>query len=203
MNEIPQTRQSLLLELGKQSDHAWSEFLAIYEDALLRFCMAKGLQEADARDVIQDVFAAVLKRIPSWDADTSKGSFRGWLFRVAKNIVADAVARRAREATVGGDTRFANFLSQVPNQSHPHETTIEAEYQRSLVAWASAYVQTEVKEITWQSFILTAIEGQKPEQVATTLGISVGSVYTAKCRVVARIRAKIAQMDDGQEQNPS
>jgi len=195
MHETPQTRQSLLLELGKQSDHAWSEFLAIYEDALLRFCMAKGLQEADARDVVQDVFAAVLKRIPTWDHDTSKGSFRGWLFRVARNIVADAVAKRAREATVTGDSRFTDLLSQVPGKSHPHGTTIEIEYQRSLFSWASTQVRSEVKDVTWQSFILTAIEGQKPEQVAETLGVSVGSVYTAKCRVVARIRVKITQMD--------
>ena len=199
MNEIPQTRQSLLLELGKQNDHAWSQFLAIYEEALLRFCLAKGLQDADARDVVQDVFAAVLKRIPTWDPDASKGSFRGWLFRVARNIVVDALAQRARQTALGDGSRFTNLLSQIPNQSQFQETTIEVEYQRSLFGWASRQVKSEVRDVTWQSFMLTAVNGQKAEQVAAALGIPVGSVYTAKCRVVARIRAKIAEIDEGQE----
>ncbi|MEM7478589.1 MAG: hypothetical protein AAF483_26700, partial [Planctomycetota bacterium] len=54
-----------------------------------------------------------------------------------------------------------------------------------------------VRELTWLSFCKTAVEGQKAEQVSQELGIPVGSVYTAKCRIVARIRAKIAELDDG------
>ena len=148
-------------------------------------------------DVVQEVFAAALKRIPTWDPDVSRGSFRGWLFRVARNIAVDALAQRAREATAGGDSRLTELLSQAPDQGHPHEASFEVEYQRSLFDWASKQVRSEVRDVTWRSFVLTAVDGQKAEEVAASLGIPVGSVYTAKCRVVARIRAKIAEMDDG------
>ncbi len=196
MNEIPQTRQSLLLQLGRKSDDAWTEFLTVYETALFRFCLAKGLQEADARDVLQDVLTAVLKRIPTWDPDSSKGSFRGWLFRVARNISVDAIEHRARKATASGDSQVARLLAEIPATESRSETTLEIEYQRSLFDWASKQVKSEVREITWLSFCLTAIDGQNAEQVATTLNIPVGSVYTAKCRVVARIRKKISEIDD-------
>ena len=200
MNEIPLTRQSLLIELGNQSEHAWAEFLVVYEKALYKFCRAKGLQDADAQDVLQDVLEAVLKRVPNWDADRTKGSFRGWVFRVARNIAIDAITRRAKKENASGDSRVAEMLAQVPSPS-PDETSFDIEYRKSLFDWASSQVKSTVNDLTWKSFCLTAIEGQKAEQVANALGVSVGNVYTSKCRVVARIKAKIADLDDDFEPN--
>lgn len=196
MNEIPKTRQSLLLQLGKQSDDAWSEFLVIYEKALYRFCLAKGLQDADAQDVLQDVFTAVIKRISTWNPDSNKGSFRGWLFRVARNIAVDAINRRAKKGTTASDSQVDRLITTAVTGDQPSESLFEIEYQRSVFDWASKQVKSEVREITWLSFCKTALDGQKAEHVAAELGTSVGSVYTAKCRVVARIRSKIAEMDD-------
>ena len=196
MNELPQTRQSLLLELGKRSNDAWSEFLVVYETALVRFCRARGLQDADARDVTQDVLAAVHSRIPTWDPDAAKGSFRAWLFRVARNISVDAIRARSRRATASGDSQVAKFLQQMPDGSEDQQSEFDVEYRRSLFDWASEQVKREVRDITWKSFCMTAVNGRKAEQVAAELGIPVGSVYTAKCRVVARIRSKIQELND-------
>ncbi|QEG21592.1 RNA polymerase sigma factor [Mariniblastus fucicola] len=196
MNEIPQTRASLLLRLGNESQNAWPEFLSIYESALYGFCRAKGLQDADARDVLQDVLTAVMKKLPDWDSDSSKGSFRGWLFRVARNIAIDEVKRKAKKVTASGDTQVGRMLAEVPGPNDPQDQSFETEYQRALLDWASSQVKNEVRENTWLSFRMTALEGQKAEQVAEALGVSVGTVYTAKCRVVARIRNVIAVMGE-------
>lgn len=196
MNEIPQTRASLLLRLGNKSQDAWPEFISIYESALYGFCRAKGLQDADAQDVLQDVLTAVMKKLPDWNPDSNKGSFRGWLFCVARNIAVDQVKWKARKITASGDSGVARLLAEVPGPADPHDQSFETEYQRALLDWASSQVKAEVREHTWLSFRKTAIEGQKAEQVAEALGISVGTVYTAKCRVVARIRSVIAEMDD-------
>ena len=196
MNEIPQTRASLLLRLGNESQDAWPEFLSIYESALYGFCRAKGLQDADARDVLQDVLTAVLKKLPDWNANQRQGSFRGWLFRVAKNIVVDEVKRKAKKVTASGDTQVGRMLAEVPGPTDPVDQSFEAEYKRSLLDWAFDRVKGEVRENTWLSFRMTAVDGQKAEQVAEALGVSVGTVYTAKCRVVARIRAIIAEIGE-------
>lgn len=202
MNEIPQTRASLLLRLGNQSQDAWPEFLSIYEAALYGFCRSKGLQDADARDVLQDVLAAVLKKLPDWNPDSRQGSFRGWLFRVARNITVDEVKRKATKATASGDSRIGQMLAEVPAPAETEDSIFDAEYRLALLDWASRRVKAEVRENTWLSFRMTALEGQKAEHVAEKLGISVGTVYTAKCRVVARIRSVIAQMDDEVEASP-
>ena len=201
MHEVPQTRASLLLQLGDKSEDAWAEFLSVYEKALFRFCCSKGLQEADCEDVLQDVLTAVMKKVSSWDHDQSKGKFRGWLFQVARNVAVDVIDRKAKKVTASGDSQVAMMLAEVPD-SNPQETTFEIEYQRALFDWASQQVKSEVKEVTWLSFCKTAIDGEQAEKVASQLGISIGSVYTAKCRVVARIRDKISELDEGVDIGP-
>ena len=194
MTDIPQTRRSLLLELGKHSDDAWAEFLEVYENAIYRLCRGRGLQDADARDVTQEVLAAVHQRIPSWDLDSSRGSFRSWLFRVARNISVDRVADRSREAHGKSTTQVDRLLRELP-EGDDQESEFDVEYRRSLLAWATDKVKSEVREVTWQAFHKTAVEGLQAPEVAKQLNVPIGSVYTAKCRVVARIRSKVDELE--------
>ena len=73
MAKLPQTRQSLLLRLRQRSSDAWPEFLEVYEQAIYSFSRSRGLQDADAWDVTQEVLSAVDKKIGSWDNDPEKG----------------------------------------------------------------------------------------------------------------------------------
>ena len=202
MSDFPQTRQSLLIELGKHSDDAWAEFLVVYENAIYRVCRARGLQDADARDVTQEVLAAVHRRIPSWDLDASKGSFRAWLFRVARNISIDAIGERARRRMATDDSFVERALAQLPDDHGAETLEFDTEYRRSLFEWAAQEVKSEVRDVTWRSFQMTAIEGRKPDEVAGELGVPVGSVYTAKCRVVARIRSKVSHLGEDDALDP-
>ncbi len=196
MSLLPQTRHSLLVRLQSQSGDAWSEFLAIYEQAILNYSRSRGLQDADARDVTQDVLAAVTARIESWDPSAHKGTFRGWLFRVARNIAVDRIVAQSKQATASGDTRVAQMLSEAPERDESESAIFWAEYRRKVFHWAAEQVRPEVKETSWQSFWLTSVEGQKPEEVAAQLGQSLGSVYAAKFRIVSRIRAIVARFDE-------
>jgi len=208
MTDLPQTRQSLLIELSRRNDSAWSEFLDVYESAIVRFCISRGLQEADARDATQHVYAAIHAKIGSWDHDKSKGSFRAWLFRVARNVSVDVISARAKTAATG-DSRVAELLSQLRDHRCPgnessnlgpqqQSAAFQLEWKRSLFEWASIQVKGEVRPSTWSAFCLTAIEGRKADSVAEELGLSIGSVYTAKCRVVARIRNLIEEWEADQ-----
>ena len=61
----PETRPSLMLRLRQAADQqAWTEFVSIYEPLLLRLMKQRGLQEADARDVTQQVILAVTQATP-------------------------------------------------------------------------------------------------------------------------------------------
>ncbi|MFK7818086.1 MAG: RNA polymerase sigma factor [Planctomycetaceae bacterium] len=199
MPDLPQTRQSLLVRLSQKSGDAWAEFLEIYEQAIYQFCRRRGLQDADAWDVTQDVLAAVDKKIESWDADTSRGKFRGWLFRVARNIAVDKVIEQTRRAVGSGDSQVGKVLAETPGTREEETTIFWMEYRRTLMGRAVEQIRMEFKETSWQSFLLTTVEGRQADEVAQELGISVGSVYAAKFRIVSRIRKQVARFDDGDQ----
>ncbi len=208
MDPLPATRQSLILRLRERSRDGWAEFVRIYERAILDSCRRRGLQEADARDVTQEVLAAVDARAATWDGDPSKGTFRGWLFRVARNVAVDRIAERARHAAIGGggaaDGTGERRLDELPETDAARGVGFWIDYRRRLTEWAAEQVRPDVHESSWRAFWRTAVEGRAPEDVARELGTTVGNVYTARCRVFARMRALVADLEppDGDPNRP-
>lgn len=89
MTDLPATSHSLLNRLRERSDDAWADFLCIYGRALRAYCRSKGLQDADADDVFAEVVSALEAALTESRFDPKKGTLRGWLFRVARNLAVD------------------------------------------------------------------------------------------------------------------
>src|SRR6266404_5901544 len=103
MTATPTTRASLLFRLRDSQDHeAWVEFVSLYEPVAYRLLRRHGLQDADAREVMQDLFMAVSRSIDRWDPAKERGSFRGWLWRVARNLVINWLKHRERRVIATG-----------------------------------------------------------------------------------------------------
>lgn len=197
MDDRPTTRPSLLIRLRDPRDErAWEEFVEIYAPLIHRLARQRGFQEADADDLAQDVFRAVAGAIDRWDPDPSRGSFRGWLFRIAQNLMRNFLASAGRRPDVSGDTRVKELLDAQVEASPEEASQFGLEYRRRLFQWAAEKVRGEFQESSWQAFELTAVEGKKAKEAAATLGISEGAVAMARCRVLARIRRTIERVED-------
>lgn len=191
VHELPETRESLLLQVRDPSDRrAWEEFVEIYRPAVYRVAVARGLQHADALDVVQTVFISVANAIGSWQKRGPEGRFRHWLLRVAKNATINAVTRTPRDRPHAGEAEEA-MLRELPQPDPEAESLVELEYRRELFVWAAERAREEVHPDTWKAFELTAIEGMSKEDAAREIGKSIGTIYAARSRVMRRLSALV------------
>jgi len=200
MDEIPNTRPSLLVRLRKPHDEqAWAEFVEIYEPLVYQLARQRGLQDADARELAQEVFVAVTSAIERWQPDPARAKFRTWLFRIARNLIVHALVARRRHPQGTGDSDFRDLLEQQPAPDSEDAGAFDEEYRRQLLLWAAERVRIHFQENTWRAFWLTSVEGQQVQSVAASLGISAGAVYIARSRVMARLRETIENLEGKQE----
>jgi len=175
---------------------AWADFVALYAPLVYGLARRHGLQDADAADLSQDVLRTVVQAAPRFAYDPARGSFRGWLFTVARNRIRRRALEGKRELPCEGSPEA------LEEQPAPAEEGAEwdREYQEHLWHWAAEKVRGSFREATWQAFWRTAVEGRSPQEVAAELGLSPGAVYIARSRVLARLREQVRQVerDDSQ-----
>jgi RNA polymerase sigma-70 factor (ECF subfamily) len=194
MGTYPDTRHSLILRLSDPADEdAWREFVSLYEPLVYHLARRKGLQDADARDLCQDVFVTIARTIDRWDAE--RGTFRGWLSRIARNLLVNFLTRQPTPRGTGA-TSVQELLEAQPAADASATALFEAEYRRRLFRWAADAIKDGFTAATWKAFWQTAVEGRSPKDVAKETGLSIGAVYIARSRVCARLRQRVRECGD-------
>jgi RNA polymerase sigma-70 factor (ECF subfamily) len=199
VDESPLTRASLLVQIRDGSNHAaWQEFANLYGPVVYGFARKRGLQDADAADLMQDVLRSIATAIGRLDYDRKQGTFRGWLFTVTRNKVFNFLSARRIRPQAFGDSATNRLLAEEPSVSDSSEAW-ELEYQRRLAALAMERVKGEFQENTWRAFWLTAVEGVAAGEVARQVAMSPGAIYVAKSRVLARLKEEVEAMRQQEE----
>ncbi len=187
LNPDPITRPSLLVRLrNSRDDQAWGEFTAVYEPVIYRMAKRRGLQDADAREVVQEVLMSVASAIDRFDADAA-GSFRGWLARITRNATVDQFRKLAAREQATGTSDVQRHLDALEiNQECADE--FELHRRQQLFRWAAGEVRRRTGEVNWIAFWRTSVNARPIAEVATELEIPEGAVYVARCRILKRIR---------------
>ncbi len=195
MNSTPETRPSLLIRIRDPADQAaWNEFVEIYRPLILRLARYKGMQDADADDVAQQVLAAVATAVQQRKHDPQRAKFRTWLGRVANNAILNGLTRRKPDRG-SGDSALLALLNAHKSHSGPDSDLLRLEYRREVFRWAARQVRKEFHQTTWDAFWLTAVEGHTVETVAQQLAKNQGAIYAARSRVTRRIQEKVTEYD--------
>jgi RNA polymerase sigma factor (sigma-70 family) len=181
---------SLLGQLRQREESAWRKLDHLYSPIIRQWVRQTGLSDADADDIQQEVLRAVWTNVDEFQREHSGQSFRGWLWTITRNRVRDSIRRRARREQPEGGTMAWQKLAGVPEEESLSESAPAADRSelRGLVQRAIQLVQTDVQPHTWQAFWLVVVEGLPATEAAQRLGVAVGSVYTARSRVLVRLR---------------
>ena len=199
VDNSPLTRASLLVQIRDGANHgAWQEFMRLYGPIVYAFARKRGLQDADAADLMQDVMRSVAAAIGRLDYDRSQGTFRGWLFTITRNKVFSFLSARRIRPQATGDTSTTRLLAEQTDANDGAEAW-EVEYQRRLASLAMERIKGEFQETTWRAFWLSAVDGQAAVDAARQVGISTGAIYVAKSRVLARLKAEVEAIERQEE----
>lgn len=195
MTQFPETRDSLIVQVKNPENRvAWEQFVSIYRPVIFRAAVARGLQEADAQDLAQQVLLAVASAIGDWERRDESTRFRHWLRRVTRNAIVNALSRGPKDRAAGGSS-IQELLAQHQQTDPVTESLIDWEHRRELYRQAAKIVRCDVQPDTWRAFELTVIDGLSNRAAAEQLGKSLGTIYTARCRIMQRLRDVIAELE--------
>jgi RNA polymerase sigma-70 factor (ECF subfamily) len=191
MTDPAQTRVSLLLRIRDSRDaEAWNQFVEIYAPLVYALARRHGVQDADAADLTQEVLQAVLRSAPTFVYDPARGSFRGWLLTVARNRLRKWANDERRHPHDCGSAEARRVLEEKPAPAE-EVARWDQEYRQRLFEWAAEKVRPSFRPASWQAFWQTAVAHRDAAAVAAELGMSLGAVYIAKSRILARIKEQI------------
>jgi RNA polymerase sigma-70 factor (ECF subfamily) len=198
MEDGLETRATLLVRIRDPHDaEAWQRFVDLYGPLVYRFVRQRGLQDADAADLTQEVFQIVARAARRLDYDPSQGTFRGYLYTITRHKLYDFLDKGRNRPVGSGNTSAQRRLEELPSPEDEEEDFYR-EHDRQLFHWAASQVRGAFTEQTWLAFWRTAVEGRSGQEVADELKMSVGAVYVARSRVLARLTKKIQEVQAGQ-----
>ncbi len=194
------TRASLLSRLKNWEDReSWQDFANTYERLIYGTALKSGLNDAEAKDVLQEVLVSVAKRIDEFKSDPTIGTFKGWLLNLTRWRIADQ--RRKRLPTKYGPAEGTApdqtpTVERVPDDAADSLAQIwENEWRQGLLDAAVARVRRRAKPKQFQIFELYSLRNWPGAKVARELGLSLGQIYLVNHRLKKLLRQELAALE--------
>ena len=187
------TSESLLLRLQQNANQtgaeidqsAWETFVSLYSPLMFYWARKVGLGQADAADLVQEVFSIVFRRLPDFRYDRG-GSFRGWLRTVTLNKFREQHRKKSPPLRPTTDS-ILEHLASVPEA----ESTWDIDYSRMLLQQAMQKMECDFEPATWQA-LSAVMSGELTVELASEkFDVSSWTIYSARSRLMRRLREQL------------
>ncbi len=186
MNE---TSLSLLARIRQSDDSdSWNRLVELYAPLMRGWLRSYEVSGADADDLVQDVLTVVSQELPKFNHNERTGAFRSWLRRILVNRLQNYWRRRKQPPPAKGGSSLLEQLKQLEDDNSGLSRIWNEQHDRDVIARLIDLVRPRFQPKTWEAFRRQMFDGQKPGQVAAELGMTLGSVYMARNRVLAALR---------------
>jgi RNA polymerase sigma-70 factor (ECF subfamily) len=176
------TRPSLLVRIRDPRDaESWNTFVGTYAPVVYRYGRRRGLQEADAADVTQEVMAEVARLIHTFEYQPQRGHFRDWLLALTRFKLMHFFRHRGRNV--------AEPAGEAAGEGEDSEWTDE--FNAQVLRSALERCRPHFEAATWRAFERVWLDNVPGPAAARELDVPIEAVYVAKSRVLKRLKEEI------------
>jgi RNA polymerase sigma factor (sigma-70 family) len=175
--------------MTSEQDRRISQVIEVQGARLRNFIRRRVADEADAEDILQDVFYEFVEAYRLMKPIEQAGA---WLFRVARNRIIDRFRKRSREplreepaAAEHGEPFGLEDLLPSPDAGP------EAAYARSLLLEALDDALEELPEKLREVFTAHELEGRSFRELAAESGVNVRTLLSRKHYAVLHLRRRL------------
>ncbi|MFI5400052.1 MAG: RNA polymerase sigma factor [SAR324 cluster bacterium] len=176
-------------EAMTEQDAQISEVFARERARLRNFIRNWVPNEADAEDVLQDVFSELV------EAERLMQPLRqvsAWLFRVARNRIIDRFRRRAAESELGvRPAEAGGGPSSLERLLPSRDSGPEAAYAREVLLQELDAALDELPEEQRAVFVAHELEGRSFKELAAETGLTVNTLLSRKHYAVLHLRRRL------------
>ena len=191
------TKESLLGRLRVENAHeAWKEFFEAYWGAILRYARKLGLNDDQAKEVLQETMVALMRILPEFTYDRNKGRFRNFLLTIVHRKSLSVLRRMSRQRTVVCDDLITGDLTESLVGRDRAEREARERWRDSLIEEAIHRLRTDPRlgENTFAVFEAYMIEQQPVEKVARRFSLTENAVYQVRNRLLRRLKVDVARL---------
>ncbi|HTB26229.1 MAG TPA: sigma-70 family RNA polymerase sigma factor [Puia sp.] len=183
--------ETIPFQMTGSNANSISAVVKAYSRRLMGFIRKRVTNEADAEDILQDVFYQLLGNKEPIDQITA------WLFTVARNKIIDR-NRKKKPLELDGvfsemdDDVMGDWVDLIMDDSSNPETI----YLRNLFQETLKESLDELPEEQKQAFILNELEGIPFRQISEETGIPVNTLISRKRYAVLHLRMKLTDLHE-------
>jgi RNA polymerase sigma factor (sigma-70 family) len=183
------TEQQLIHALQQKQESAFKQLVEDYKDRLYNTVLGFVQSEADAEDVVQDVFIKVYENIRDFKGDASIGT---WMYRIAVTQALDWLRKRKRKKRGLGLLTWFGAASEEKQEQHDfnHPGVLAENKERASHLFA-AMDKLPANQKT--AFVLQKLEGMQQREIAAVMQVNEGAVESLLTRAKTNLRKSLQE----------
>ena len=184
--KIPTTSTTLLRDLAQDSQHArWSEFVARYRPMMEAY-MRNRFPTVDVDDAVQMALIALIKVFPVYKYSPEEtGAFHNYLTGILCRRALWVIESESRR--VNKEQKYHEIEELTASDGNEDDWSLWRESVLE-IALQQLLADESINDRTKQVFVRVAVNGEKPETVAQSFGITRNSVDQMNARMKDRLR---------------
>ena len=184
--KIPTTSTTLLRDLAQDSQHArWSEFVARYRPMMEAY-MRNRFPTVDVDDAVQEALVALIKVFPVYKYSPEEtGAFHNYLTGILRRRALRVIESESRR--LNKEQKYHEIEELTASDGNEDAWSLWRESVLE-IALQQLLADESINDRTKQVFVRVAVNGEKPETVAQSFGITRNSVDQMNARMKDRLR---------------